>query len=65
MHASVPISRSAAWQSSQFSTPGAASSTMLARVLCFGEPRSGLTIAKRAVAERRRFYGSSRTSTNG
>ena len=45
MHASVPISCSAARQSPQFSTPGAASSAQCSLAFsAFGELRSGLTI---------------------
>jgi len=45
MHSSVPISRSAAWKSPQFSTPGVASSAQcLLAFSPFGELRSGLTI---------------------
>jgi hypothetical protein len=39
MHASVPISRSAAWQSPQFSTPGAASSAQCSLADALGHSR--------------------------
>ena len=51
MHASVPISRSAAWQSPQFSTPGTASSAECSLAFsALGEMRSGLTIDDRIDA---------------
>jgi hypothetical protein len=45
MHASVPISCSAAWQTPQFSTPGAASSAPRSPAFsAFGELRSDVKL---------------------